>query len=881
MGHEYMCIGRPTLEEKSRKEYVSSSVRMVQDFMKYSLGSNELFLVAAKLITGWISGAYTAAEPTSSRGFDDLIFQKELLFLVESFFMKFPADLEYLEFVDKKRSREIFESCHQQVHDEFKGDEAGPSLSDILREQCEESWLLFRALVLYGRCSHTIESLLCTIKCSVMGKSGKLAIMEVFSLNMWIVLITSIKYHLVPVTVPSTMAGPIKDVLQTTNTIERQTKADPYLRLFFPDHGFTNINQNHIERRIARLAQFSQPNGEDEHTLNMYNSHFLVLLPTLSRRVVWTDVDGNTLRPIQHSCLPNAAMEVHISAVDEGDMMAGDQSASDCVAFRSCLQIRLVAQRDVNITDSITLEGRCVTKDTEISVNRIQLHCTDDVTFDDYSVTLKSSYYNRQKALQNIFCSIGEYECPCFLCAYERDLFDNHGEQLNICYIHDTLKEYERNQAESDRLNNAWSEENVLWPPVLHELPIRFRGMSKATLFGLGEYYMQSNRFIDAVKVYYAIVLLNHQIFHYCNTNAVKFDATPYFHMGSALLDAGDSRNAFNAWALGYGMDPGNYLLLTQRQKDVSFLYVTSRSTTDGVSSSVSSDMIRNFKLFSRKDNTDISNFTKKLESLYKSASASFNTASDFKSFGFGIHSSCSDSTGLPWEDAESIISLCESYVNEELEIVAEDGQTCRRRRGWTTTRHYDAPTTDIPVHAVPGVLEIFNKFVIKKLGPMLHHIIGGSGQTYMYINDAFVVKYEVQPDESGAVSQRFLPVHTDQSHYSFTIALNSRSEYENGGTYFVDLDHSIQLDKGSCLIFPGSLRHGGDPISSGVRYILAVFVFVSRTPLEVFTLSTNNASDAAGMMKGNDFGKSTNAKIIYPEVSDGESTFSFGFCNF
>ena len=60
-------------------------------------------------------------------------------------------------------------------------------------------------------------------------------------------------------------------------------------------------------------------------------------------------------------------------------------------------------------------------------------------------------------------------------------------------------------------------------------------------------------------------------------------------------------------------------------------------------------------------------------------------------------------------------------------------------------------------------------------------------------MHDAFIVKYRC--DSVG--SQRYLPIHIDQSTHSFTIALNSMEEYDGGGTYFVDLGAAIRIGYG------------------------------------------------------------------------------------
>ena len=66
------------------------------------------------------------------------------------------------------------------------------------------------------------------------------------------------------------------------------------------------------------------------------------------------------------------------------------------------------------------------------------------------------------------------------------------------------------------------------------------------------------------------------------------------------------------------------------------------------------------------------------------------------------------------------------------------------------------------------------------------------------------------------------------------TIALNSSMDYTGGGTYFVDLGRALKIEQGHYISFPGNLRHGGDPITSGTRYILAMFLYVCDIDQEI-----------------------------------------------
>ena len=94
-------------------------------------------------------------------------------------------------------------------------------------------------------------------------------------------------------------------------------------------------------------------------------------------------------------------------------------------------------------------------------------------------------------------------------------------------------------------------------------------------------------------------------------------------------------------------------------------------------------------------------------------------------------------------------------------------------------------------------------------------------GRMQVRVHDAFVVKYDAQ-------AQKGLPMHSDQSHYSLTIALNPLSDYEAGGTFFEALGHAVRPEQGQVVSFPGALCHRGDPITSGFRYIIAAFLYIA-----------------------------------------------------
>ena len=84
------------------------------------------------------------------------------------------------------------------------------------------------------------------------------------------------------------------------------------------------------------------------------------------------------------------------------------------------------------------------------------------------------------------------------------------------------------------------------------------------------------------------------------------------------------------------------------------------------------------------------------------------------------------------------------------------------------------------------------------------------------------IVKYDVTKKE-----RQKLDMHTDKSEWTFLIALSNGCgvDYEGGGTYFECLDATVHIQRGHALIFPGKLRHCGQKITSGLRFLLVGFL--------------------------------------------------------
>jgi hypothetical protein len=163
----------------------------------------------------------------------------------------------------------------------------------------------------------------------------------------------------------------------------------------------------------------------------------------------------------------------------------------------------------------------------------------------------------------------------------------------------------------------------------------------------------------------------------------------------------------------------------------------------------------------------------------------------------------------------------------EECNAIVQEAESMGSLMGWTTKRHGNYPTTDIPLVELPDTLKFLRKSLVQRIYPLLRmqfkdYLPPGDAAYKLRVADGFVVKYDA---EGGGQSE--LKPHRDGSVLSFNIALNSAEEFEGGGTWFQSLNDAVKIDQGQMVSHASGVLHGGHAITSGKRYILVAFVIL------------------------------------------------------
>ena len=164
----------------------------------------------------------------------------------------------------------------------------------------------------------------------------------------------------------------------------------------------------------------------------------------------------------------------------------------------------------------------------------------------------------------------------------------------------------------------------------------------------------------------------------------------------------------------------------------------------------------------------------------------------------------------------------------------------------WTEKRHKAFATTDIPLEALYGTFSNIQAHIDCRVLPRIATTFG-LHEDFLQIGEIFIVKYAFNrvignssnadldtvkfgSEKARSETQVGLAPHKDGTPWSFVLPLNDDTEFEGGGTYFVDSDKIFRPPKGSAVLFNGKNEHMGVPITSGKRFLMVGFInYVNR----------------------------------------------------
>jgi len=152
---------------------------------------------------------------------------------------------------------------------------------------------------------------------------------------------------------------------------------------------------------------------------------------------------------------------------------------------------------------------------------------------------------------------------------------------------------------------------------------------------------------------------------------------------------------------------------------------------------------------------------------------------------------------------------ICEWFIAETEEYT--------KSKGWLTDRHSSYPTTDIEVKSIPCLFKFMLMSVMAEIGKHINATYSISNTTFNIL-DMFIVKYDVD-------NQRALAAHEDNCCITASILLSDKSAFSGCYIEFVDGIRYDHINQGDMIIHTNIHRHFVNPIMSGVRYVLVLFL--------------------------------------------------------
>jgi Tfp pilus assembly protein PilF len=137
----------------------------------------------------------------------------------------------------------------------------------------------------------------------------------------------------------------------------------------------------------------------------------------------------------------------------------------------------------------------------------------------------------------------------------------------------------------------------------------------------------------------------------------------------------------------------------------------------------------------------------------------------------------------------------------------------------------------------LPNTRKWFNDKLETTLFPLLSNLFPEivSSPSVLRAHSVSLLKYNVTHPRTD--------VHVDNGILAMTLAMTPQDEYKGGGTFYEHMDSILPMDVGHGTFRPGSVRHGGQKVLQGTRYILGAFLLIEDRVEHVRRLK-NRGSD-------------------------------------
>jgi len=178
-----------------------------------------------------------------------------------------------------------------------------------------------------------------------------------------------------------------------------------------------------------------------------------------------------------------------------------------------------------------------------------------------------------------------------------------------------------------------------------------------------------------------------------------------------------------------------------------------------------------------------------------------------------------------------SCVHVLQMFDPVETALILQDAQRIGAAIGWSD-RGVSLPTQDVLVQNLSKESQdLVHKAIREQLLPFArrqysHLNAAFDKQPYPRPGNLFIVRYSAA---SGRPGGRGLKLHKDETALTFNMCLSPQDGFEGGGTYFPaassDVDGILlRPTPGYCLVHDGNIKHAGNEVLSGDRFILVGF---------------------------------------------------------